>query len=137
MLQDFLYVESMRKFENETNYKKQHEIKQPIRKLHGQIIVDKRQISGQTGLVDNQIDTKVIDKTRQYSLVQIITQTKWNDDRIIFQLGMDRIAVLPDIRPSGYPAILKTGYRISGRISGGCRIPDISMPVCCSAELLK
>ena len=25
---------------------------------------------------------------------------------------MDRIAVLPDIRPTGYPAILKTGYRI-------------------------
>ena len=84
MLQDFLYVESMRKFENETNYKKQHEIKQPIRKLHGQIIVDKRQISGQTGLVDNQIDTKVIDKTRQYSLVQIITQTKWNNSNTIF-----------------------------------------------------
>ena len=38
---------------------------------------------------------------------------------------MDRIAVLPDIRPAGYPAILKTGYRISDRISGGCRIPDI------------
>ena len=42
-----------------------------------------------------------------------------------FQLGMDRIAVLRDIRPTGYPAILKTGYRISGRISGGCRIPEI------------
>ena len=27
---------------------------------------------------------------------------------------------------AGYPAILKTGYRFSGRISGGCRIPDIS-----------
>ena len=26
---------------------------------------------------------------------------------------------------AGYPAILKTGYWISGRISGGCRIPDI------------
>ena len=38
---------------------------------------------------------------------------------------MDRIAVLPDIRPTGYLAILKTGYRISGRISGGCQIPDI------------
>ena len=29
---------------------------------------------------------------------------------------MDRIAVLPDIRPTGYPAILKTGYQISGWI---------------------
>ena len=36
-------------------------------------------------------------------------------------LGMDRIAVLPDIRPTGYPAILKTGYRIFR----------------CSTELLK
>ena len=27
-------------------------------------------------------------------------------------VGMDRIAVLPDIQPTGYPAILKTGYRI-------------------------
>ena len=34
---------------------------------------------------------------------------------------MDRIAVLPDIRPTGYPAIVKIGYRISG----GCRIPVI------------
>ena len=31
---------------------------------------------------------------------------------IIMILGMDRIVVLPDIRPTGYPAILKTGYRI-------------------------
>ena len=38
-----------------------------------------------------------------------------------FVIGMDWIAVLPDIRPTGYPAILKTGYQISG----GCRIPDI------------
>ena len=37
------------------------------------------------------------------------------------KIGIDRIAVLPDKRPTGYPAILKTGYRISG----GCRIPDI------------
>ena len=37
-----------------------------------------------------------------------------------FKLGMDRIAVLPDIRPTGCPAILKSSYRISGRI------PDIS-----------
>ena len=28
------------------------------------------------------------------------------------ELGRDRIAVLPDIQPTGYPAILKTGYRI-------------------------
>ena len=42
-----------------------------------------------------------------------------------FVLGMDRIAVLLDIRLTGHPAILKTGYRISGRISSGCRIPDI------------
>ena len=39
----------------------------------------------------------------------------------------------PDSSFAGYPAILKTGYRISG----GCRIPDISMPVRCSTELLK
>ena len=38
---------------------------------------------------------------------------------------MDHIAVLPDIRPTGDRAILKTGYQISGRISGGCWIPDI------------
>ena len=31
----------------------------------------------------------------------------------------------PDSSFAGYPAILKTGFRISGRISGGCRIPDI------------
>ena len=41
------------------------------------------------------------------------------------KVGMDRIAVLPDIRPTRYPANFKTGYRISGRIFGGCRIPDI------------
>ena len=40
---------------------------------------------------------------------------------------MDHIAVLPDIRPTGYPAILKTGYQISGRMSGGCWIPDIRL----------
>ena len=40
-------------------------------------------------------------------------------------LGMDQIAVLLDIWPTGYPAILKTGYRISGRVSSGCQIPDI------------
>ena len=34
---------------------------------------------------------------------------------------MDWIAVLPDIQPTGYPAIFKTVYWISG----GCRIPDI------------
>ena len=34
---------------------------------------------------------------------------------------------------AGYPAILKTEYRISG----GCRIPDISMSVRYSKELLK
>ena len=33
----------------------------------------------------------------------------------------------PDSSFAGYPAILKTGYRI----------PDISMPVRCSTELLK
>ena len=31
----------------------------------------------------------------------------------------------PDSNFAGYPAIVKTGYWISGRISGGCRIPDI------------
>jgi hypothetical protein len=34
---------------------------------------------------------------------------------------MDRILLLPDIRPSGYPANPKAGYRISGK----GRIPDI------------
>jgi hypothetical protein len=33
-------------------------------------------------------------------------------------LGMHRILFLPDIRPAGYPANPKAGYRISGRISG-------------------
>ena len=56
---------------------------------------------------------------------------------------MDQMAFLPDIRPTGYPAILKTGYRLSGRTSGECRIPDIlpdtgySIPARCSTELLK
>jgi hypothetical protein len=31
---------------------------------------------------------------------------------------MHRILIWPDIRPAGYPANLKAGYRISGRISG-------------------
>jgi hypothetical protein len=31
--------------------------------------------------------------------------------------------VLPHIRPAGYPANPKAGYRISGRISGKDRIP--------------
>ena len=39
--------------------------------------------------------------------------------------GMDWIAVLPDIWPTEYLAILKTGYRISGWISSGCQIPDM------------
>ena len=30
---------------------------------------------------------------------------------------MHWILILPEIRPAGYPAILKAGYRISGRIS--------------------
>jgi hypothetical protein len=34
---------------------------------------------------------------------------------------MHRILFLPDIRPAGYPANLKAGYRISGK----GRIPDI------------
>jgi hypothetical protein len=38
---------------------------------------------------------------------------------------MHRIVFLPDIRPAGYPANSKAGYRISGRISGKGRIPDI------------
>jgi hypothetical protein len=38
---------------------------------------------------------------------------------------MHRILFLPDIRLAGYPANLKAGYRISGRISGKGRIPDI------------
>jgi hypothetical protein len=40
-------------------------------------------------------------------------------------LGMHRILFLPDIRPAGYPANPKAGYRISGWISGKGRIPDI------------
>ena len=43
----------------------------------------------------------------------------------LLELGMDRIAVLPVFRHSGYPSILKSRLRISGQISGGCRIPDI------------
>ena len=39
-----------------------------------------------------------------------------------FLLGMDRIAVLPDIRPTGYPAILKTGYPVGA----GYRIFQLS-----------
>jgi hypothetical protein len=35
---------------------------------------------------------------------------------------MHRILILPDIRPAGYPAKPKAGYRISGRISGKGRI---------------
>jgi hypothetical protein len=38
---------------------------------------------------------------------------------------MHRILFLPDIRPAGYPANPKAGYRISGRISGKGQIPDI------------
>jgi hypothetical protein len=38
---------------------------------------------------------------------------------------MHRIQFLPDIRPTGYPADPKAGYRISGRISSKSRIPDI------------
>jgi hypothetical protein len=38
---------------------------------------------------------------------------------------MHRILFLPDIRPAGYPANQKAGYRISGRISGKGWIPDI------------
>jgi translation initiation factor IF-1 len=38
---------------------------------------------------------------------------------------MHRILFLPDIQPAGYPVILKAGYRISGRISGKGRMPDI------------
>jgi hypothetical protein len=34
---------------------------------------------------------------------------------------MHRILILPDIRPAGYPANPKAGYRISGK----GRIPDI------------
>jgi hypothetical protein len=33
-------------------------------------------------------------------------------------VGMHRILFLQDIRPAGYPANPKAGYRISGRISG-------------------
>jgi hypothetical protein len=39
----------------------------------------------------------------------------------ICPLGMHRILILPDIRPTRYPANLKAGYRISG----AGRIPDI------------
>jgi hypothetical protein len=38
---------------------------------------------------------------------------------------MDRILILPDIRPAGYPAKPNAGYRISGQKSGKGRIPDI------------
>jgi hypothetical protein len=38
---------------------------------------------------------------------------------------MHRILFLLDIRPTGYPANPKAGYRISGRKSGKGRIPDI------------
>ena len=44
---------------------------------------------------------------------------------MIFKLVMYRILILPDIRPAGYPAILKAGYWISGRISEGGRITNI------------
>jgi hypothetical protein len=40
------------------------------------------------------------------------------------QLGMHRILFLPDIRPAGYPANSKAGYRMSGK----GRIPDIGYP---------
>jgi hypothetical protein len=33
--------------------------------------------------------------------------------------------ILSDIRPAGYPANLKAGYRISGRLSGAGRILDL------------
>jgi hypothetical protein len=42
-----------------------------------------------------------------------------------FLVGMHRILFLPDIRPAGFPANPTAGYRISGRISGKGRIPDI------------
>jgi hypothetical protein len=38
---------------------------------------------------------------------------------------MHRILFLPDIQPTGYPGNPKAGYRISGRIYGKGRIPDI------------
>jgi hypothetical protein len=38
---------------------------------------------------------------------------------------MHRILIWPDIRPAGYLAKLKAGYRIAGRLSGAGRIPDI------------
>jgi hypothetical protein len=41
------------------------------------------------------------------------------------KIGMHRTLFLPDIRPAGYPANPKAGYRISGRISGEGRIPNI------------
>jgi hypothetical protein len=43
---------------------------------------------------------------------------------------MHRILLLPDIRPAGYPASPKAGYRISGRISGYGQIPDIRPDIC-------
>jgi hypothetical protein len=36
----------------------------------------------------------------------------------MLKLGMRRILFLPEIRPAGYQANPKAGYRISGRISG-------------------
>ena len=69
------------------------------------------------------------------SLLMLFTRdahTPWKNPRLL--TGGFRY---PNFHFAGYPAILKTGYRISGRISGGCRIPDISMPVCCWTELLK
>jgi len=40
---------------------------------------------------------------------------------------MCQILNLPDIRPAGYPADLKAGDRISGRISGNRIQPDIRL----------
>jgi hypothetical protein len=42
-------------------------------------------------------------------------------------LGMHQIMILPDIRPAGYPATLKAGFRMSGRISGWSRIRNIRL----------
>jgi hypothetical protein len=61
-----------------------------------------------------------IDRPCQHLILNILVGT----GRLLF-LVMHRILILPDIKPAGYPAKPKAGYRISGRISGKGRIPDI------------
>jgi hypothetical protein len=50
------------------------------------------------------------------SLQSQMKSTHWPGPALnsYFKLGMHRILFLPDIRPAGYPANPKAGYRISG-----------------------